>query len=81
VVEALCYICKVAGSSPDEAIEILILPITFQPHWALGFIQPLTEMSIRNRKILFLGSRERPAHKADNHTAICEPIVYTLWDP
>jgi hypothetical protein len=30
---------------------------------------------------MFLGSRARPARKADNLTAICEPIVYTMWDP
>jgi hypothetical protein len=36
---------------------------------ALGSTQPLTEMSTRN----FPGSKERPAHKADNLAAICEP--------
>jgi hypothetical protein len=25
--------------------------------------------------------KARPAHKADNLTAVYEPIVYTLWDP
>jgi hypothetical protein len=30
-----------------------------------GF-ETLTEMSIRSRKIMFLGSRERPVGKADN---------------
>jgi hypothetical protein len=40
----------------------------------LGFTQPLTEMITRN-KTLFLGSRARPAHKADNVTAVCEPII------
>jgi hypothetical protein len=30
---------------------------------ALGFIQPLTEMSTRSRKIMFLGSRARPARR------------------
>jgi hypothetical protein len=38
----------------------------------LGSTQPLTEMSIRN----IPGSEGRPARKADNLTAICEPIVY-----
>jgi hypothetical protein len=38
---------------------------------ALGPTQPLTEMSTRNLP----GGKERPARKADNHTAICEPIV------
>jgi hypothetical protein len=30
---------------------------------------------------MFLGSRARPVRRADNLTAICEPIVYTMWDP
>jgi hypothetical protein len=38
---------------------------------ALGSTQPLTEMSTRNVP----EGKGRPAHKADNLTAICEPIV------
>jgi hypothetical protein len=38
---------------------------------ALGSTQSLTEMSTMNLP----GGKERPAHKADNLTAICEPIV------
>jgi hypothetical protein len=38
---------------------------------ALGSTQRLTEMSARN----ILGDKERPARKANNLTAICEPIV------
>jgi hypothetical protein len=38
---------------------------------ALGSTLPLTEMSTMNLP----GGKERPAHKADNLTAICEPIV------
>jgi hypothetical protein len=34
---------------------------------ALGSTQPLTEMSTRNRP----GGKGRPAHRADNLTAIC----------
>jgi hypothetical protein len=33
--------------------------------------QPLTEMSTRDLP----GGKGRPTHKADNLTAICEPIV------
>jgi hypothetical protein len=29
----------------------------------------------------FLGSRARPVPRADYVTAICEPIVWTSWDP
>jgi hypothetical protein len=30
---------------------------------------------------MFLGSKVRRVRKADNLTAICEPIVQTMWDP
>jgi hypothetical protein len=39
---------------------------------ALGSTQSLTEMSASKLS----GSKGRAAHKADNLTAICEPIVY-----
>jgi hypothetical protein len=29
---------------------------------------------------MFLGSIARPARKADDLTAICEPIVLTMWN-
>jgi hypothetical protein len=48
---------------------------SFQPHLALGSTRPLTEMSTRNLP----GSKGRPARKADNLPAICEPIIYILW--
>jgi hypothetical protein len=38
---------------------------------ALRSTQPLIEMGTRN----LTGAKERPAHKADNLTAICEPIA------
>jgi hypothetical protein len=38
---------------------------------ALGSTHPLTEMSTRN----IPGDKGRPARKADNLTAICEPTV------
>jgi hypothetical protein len=44
---------------------------------ALGWTQPLTEMSTRNLP----GVKGRPARKADNLTAICEPIVNKMWEP
>jgi hypothetical protein len=31
--------------------------------------------------MIFLGSEARPARKADNLTAISEPIVKVMWDP
>jgi hypothetical protein len=30
---------------------------------------------------MFLGNKVRWVRRADNITAICEPIVYTMWDP
>jgi hypothetical protein len=42
---------------------------------ALGSTQPLTEMNTRNLP----GGKGRPAHKANNLTAICEPIVLKVW--
>jgi hypothetical protein len=39
---------------------------------ARGSTQPLTEMSARNLP----GGNGRPARKADNLTAICEPTVW-----
>jgi hypothetical protein len=64
----------VAGSMPDEVnfYIYLILPSAV----ALGFIQPLTEMSTRSIKIImFLVNKVRRVHRADNFTAISEPIV------
>jgi hypothetical protein len=43
----------------------------------LGSTQPLTEMSTRNLP----GDKGRPARKADNLTAICESIVWKIWEP
>jgi hypothetical protein len=70
VVKVLGY--KVADPRPAEVkFQIyLVLPA------ALGFIQPLQEMSTRNiKKIMFLGSKVWPMRGADNLTTICEPIV------
>jgi hypothetical protein len=44
---------------------------------ALRSTQPLTEMSTTNLP----GGKGRPACKANNLTAICEPIVYKMWEP
>jgi hypothetical protein len=61
---------KVAGSNPDE-VEFFNLPNPSSRIMALGSTQPLTEMSTRNTP----GDKGRPARKADNLTAICDPIV------
>jgi hypothetical protein len=41
----------------------------------MGFTQPLTKMSTRSRKIMFLGSKVRPVRRADSLAAICEQVL------
>jgi hypothetical protein len=43
-----------------------------------------TARSCNSGKIMLLASKEtakRPAHKANNLTSFCDPIIYTVWDP
>jgi hypothetical protein len=61
---------KVAGSSLDE-VDFFKLPHPSSHIMALRSTQPPTEMSTRNLP----GVKGQPARKADNLTAICEPIV------
>jgi hypothetical protein len=61
----------VAGSIPDEVIGFLNWPNPSSRTIALGSTQPLTEMSTRNLP----GGKSQQARKADNLTAIYEPIV------
>jgi hypothetical protein len=77
---AVCFYCvwghyatsrEVAGSIPDEVIAFFNCPNHSSHTIALGSIQLLTEMSASNLP----GGKERPARKANNLTAICEPIV------
>jgi hypothetical protein len=49
--------------------------LMFPEAMALGFTQPLTEMSTRSKKIIVVGSGARPVRKNDNLTAIWEPTV------
>jgi hypothetical protein len=56
---------------PNEVGFFFNLPNPSSRAMALGSTQPLTEMSIRNLP----GGKKRPARRADNHTAICEPNV------
>jgi hypothetical protein len=62
---------KIAGSISDEVIGFLNLPDSSSRTMALGLTQPPIEMSTRK----FLGGKKRPVRRADNLTAICEPIV------
>jgi hypothetical protein len=43
----------------------------------MALAQPLIAMRTRNHP----GDKARTAHEAQIHTAICEPIVYKIWDP
>jgi hypothetical protein len=62
---------KVGGSILDEVTGIFNLTNPSSRTMVLGSTQPLTEMNTRN-----LPERKgRPARKADNLTAVCEPIV------
>jgi hypothetical protein len=62
---------------PMRLLDFLIRLILPAPTMALWSTQPLTEMSTRNLP----GGKERPARRADNLTAICDPIVYRAWEP
>jgi hypothetical protein len=62
---------KVAGSIPHEVIGFFNLPNPSSRNMALGSTQHLTEISTRNLP----GGKGRPARKADNLTAISEPIL------
>jgi hypothetical protein len=60
-----------ADSIPDEVIGFFNRPNPSSNTMALGLTQPLTEISTRNLP----RGKGRPALKADNLTAIYEPIV------
>jgi hypothetical protein len=60
------------GLSPNE-VDFFNLPNPSSRTMALGLTQPLTEISTRN---LRREGKGWPVYRADNLTAICEPIVY-----
>jgi hypothetical protein len=64
---------KIAGSIPNEVIGFFSLPSPCSRTMALGSTQPLTKMSNRNLPEGVKGGW--PVRKADNLTAICEPVV------
>jgi hypothetical protein len=61
---------KVGGSSVDE-VDFFNLLNPSRCDMALGSTQPLTKLVLG----IFLRSKVRLARKADNLTAICEPIA------
>jgi hypothetical protein len=66
---------KVAGLIPD-VIGFFNCPNFSSCTIAVGSTQPMTEMSTRNLP----GTKGRLVHEADNLTAICEPVVWKIWE-
>jgi hypothetical protein len=63
-----------AGKSPirvPDEVDFFNLPNPSSRTMALGSTQPPTKMSTRNLP----GGKRRPARRADNLAAICEPNV------
>jgi hypothetical protein len=71
---------KDAASNSCEVIKYFSIYLT--PSAALGpGVYSASCMITRNKTKMFLRNRARPARKADNFTAICDPTVQTRWDP
>jgi hypothetical protein len=68
---------KVAGSAPDKVVGIFNRSNPSSRNVILGSTQPLTEMNTRDLP----GGKDRSVRKVDNLTAICEPIVWKMWEP
>jgi hypothetical protein len=63
-----------AGRSPvriPDEVDFFNLPNPCSRTITLGSTQPLTEMSTRNLPV----GKKRPARRADNLAAICEPNI------
>jgi hypothetical protein len=75
VIKAPCTSWKVAGSRPDEA-NFFPICLMFSATLVRGIYLASNRNEYQNKKkIMFLGSRERPVRTADKLTAICEPDV------
>jgi hypothetical protein len=75
---------KVAGSKRDKVNDFfffqiyLILPVAL----GLGVYSASNRTEYQRQKLkMVLGSTARPSSEAHSLTAICEPIVWTVWDP
>jgi hypothetical protein len=67
----------VADLIPDEVIRNFSWPNSSSCTRTLGPTQPLTEISTRNLPV----GKGRLARKANNLTAICELIIWKIWEP
>jgi hypothetical protein len=68
---------KVSGSIPGAVIRLFNLLHSSSCITVLESTQSLTEMSTRNLP----GCKGQSAREADKLPAICEPIVYKMWEP
>jgi hypothetical protein len=66
---------------PIRSFNFFNLPNYSSLNMALELTYPLTEMTTRKTPGGVGGVKGRPECKADNLTAMCEPIVYAMWDP
>jgi hypothetical protein len=73
LVEALCYECRWRFKSRWGKFFFLIYLILPTALWPCGWLSFYEKWVPR----IFLGGKGRPALKADNLTAICEPTVYS----
>jgi hypothetical protein len=66
---------KVAGSRPDEVIEFFSIYLILLDALGPGVYTVSIRNEYKKQQKVFLGSRARPVRKADNLTAIYEPVV------
>jgi hypothetical protein len=66
---------KVPGSSPNEVDFFFQFTYSFQPHYGSGADSATNTNEYQEYSWNILGVKGRPARKADNLIAICEPII------
>jgi hypothetical protein len=63
------------GSSPGDVIDFFNLPNHSSRTRKWGLLSHKQKLVLETERKMFLGNRARPARKAGNLNAICEPIV------
>jgi hypothetical protein len=66
------------GSRPDQENELFSIYLILLAALGPGSYSAANRNMYQNRKIKFMGSRERPVRRADNLTSICVPILWTM---